>query len=87
VRVKADQVLGYAGITGMGWGQRTYDNWLRGIPYQSNDETHLHFALSDLPALDSETTFLDPFGVYSGLAAYPAYDTDWSTLLGSLWLK
>jgi murein DD-endopeptidase MepM/ murein hydrolase activator NlpD len=87
VRVKTGQVLGYAGITGMGWGQRTYDNWLRGARYRSNDEVHLHFALSDLPALDSETTFLDPFGVYGSLTAYPPYDTEWSTLPGSLWLK
>jgi murein DD-endopeptidase MepM/ murein hydrolase activator NlpD len=86
VRVKAGQVLGLAGITGMGAGQRTYDNWLNSKPYRSNDEEHVHFAVSTLPSMAPETTYIDPFGIYGFAPDYPPYEADWSALLGSLWL-
>lgn len=87
VRIKAGEIIGFSGITGMGMGGRTYDNWRHNKPYRANDEEHVHFALSRLPAFTAETEYLDPFNIYGAHAAdYPAYREDWSGLPGSLWL-
>ena len=88
VKVRAGQLIGYSGITGMGMGVRTYDNWLAGKPYRVNDDEHVHFAVSSMPALAAGTAYVDPFGIYGAAAAeYPAYMSDWSQLPGSLWLQ
>lgn len=87
IRVKAGQVIGYSGITGMGLGKRTFDDWKAGRPYRVNDEEHVHFAVSAMPGPGAEDAEqFDPFGIYGDLELYPSYKTDWSKLPNSLWL-
>lgn len=87
VKVSAGQLIGYSGITGMGLGQRTYDNWLAGRPYEVCDEEHVHFAVSTLPGPEADgSVSFDPFGIRGLGATYPRSQNDWSKLSGSLWL-
>lgn len=86
VSVCTGDVIGYSGITGMGMGRRTYDNWLAGKPYAVNDEEHVHFALSPLPAVTADAPYVDPFGIHGLAEAYPAYSSNWA-LPRSLWLR
>jgi len=87
VPVHAGDVIGYSGITGMGMGHPTYYNWLRGKPYRANDEEHVHFAVSPLPAVTAEGHYIDPFNIHQYADAYPRYTDDWARLPGSLWLS
>jgi murein DD-endopeptidase MepM/ murein hydrolase activator NlpD len=86
IRIPAGEVIGQSGITGMGRGTRTYDNWLRRKPYTVNDEEHVHFAISSLPALSTEAVYIDPFAIHAYAPSYPSYADNWSRLPGSLWL-
>jgi murein DD-endopeptidase MepM/ murein hydrolase activator NlpD len=85
--VHAGDRIGYTGITGMGKGTRTYDNWRTGMPYTVNDEEHLHFAVSSLPALAAGTVFLDPFAKHAYASDYPKYTDNWRRLPNSLWVE
>lgn len=87
VSVKAGDVIGYSGITGMGLGQHTYYNWSRNMSYKANDEEHVHFAVSELPAMTGESVYIDPFDIYGYADAYPSYTSDWTKLTSSLWLS
>lgn len=87
VKVKRGDVIGQSGITGMGIGAPTYPDWLQKRPYRANDEEHVHFAVCTLPALDAATAYIDPFGIHGYAAAYPSWETDWSALPNSLWLR
>lgn len=80
--VKAGQVIGLSGITGMGIGQRTYENWLAGKPYEANDEEHVHFEV-----VNPDRQNVDPFGIYALSGKYPPMGADWSELPKSLWLE
>ncbi|GEM_PF-5923451 len=86
-KIKAGDIIGYSGITGMGKGVRTYDDWLAGKPYAVNDEEHVHFAVSTLPAVTASTQYIDPFGIHGLAEAYPSYDENWSVLPHSLWRR
>lgn len=88
LRVKAGDIIGYSGITGMGMGVSTYRNWRKNVAYRANDEEHVHFAVCEPPAMLSDTNHLDPFGIYGPTEAYPHNAADWSQLpTPSLWLR
>lgn len=98
VFIKAGTPIGKTGISGMGWGPRSYDFAeikKDGRPdfstakYTYYNSPHLHFAVfSKRNEVTSEPeAYYDPFGIYGTLhASYPKRMSQWSKLKNSLWL-
>lgn len=96
--IKAGTPIGRTGMTGMGWGPRSYDFAAIGkderpdfttAKYTYYNSPHLHFAVfGPRDEITSEPAkYYDPFGVYGTLhAAYPKHINEWPTLKGSLWV-
>lgn len=96
VFLKAGTPLGRTGMTGMGWGPRSFD-----FAALSSDERpdfstaqythytspHLHFAVFGPRGSNGEPTeYFDPFGVYGTLNdEYPKTVAEWKKFKMSLW--
>jgi len=89
INVKKGQIIGYSGITGMGWGVKTYDNWVMGKKYAVCDEEHVHFQVSKLKDTDEiyKVDSIDSLGIYDTYENYPKSGEDWVSLNDSKWLK
>lgn len=96
--LKAGTPIGKTGMTGMGWGPRSYDfavldndtrpNFLN-TEYTHYNSPHLHFAVfGPRDEITSEPDrYYDPFGIYDTLhAAYPKSIKQWPGLKNSLWI-
>lgn len=96
--VKRGQVVAQVGMTGCGWGKRSYEFAevaaggrpdFRGADYWYWDQPHLHFMVFGTrrgkKRVPAHTW--DPFGLYGDISApYPQRRELWPTLPGSLWL-
>lgn len=91
INVTRGQIIGYSGITGMGWGVKTYHNWIKVKPYKVCDEEHLHFQLAKHKTTNQSKIYniesIDPFGIYATFDKYPNIGEDWINLEDSIWLK
>lgn len=97
--LKAGTPLGKTGMSGMGWGPRSYDFAkvgkderpdFSGVNYTYYNSPHLHFAVfGPRDEITHEPVrYYDPFGIYGTLhAAYPKHVAEWSTLKNALWLS
>ena len=86
--VRAGEIIAESGMTGMGWGERTWEKAkfdkagrpdFRGVNYYYYDEPHLHFSVFGRRAPRSRTPqMFDPFGLYGDVSAgYPKSIEDW----------
>lgn len=97
--LKAGTPLGRTGMTGMGWGPRSYDFAVidtedrpdfSNTHYTYYNSPHLHFAVFGLRSKVSRepAEYYDPFGIYGTLhASYPKHPEEWSRLKNTLWLS
>lgn len=85
--VRAGEKIGESGMTGMGIGRRSYEDWRAGRPYATYASPHVHFAV--FGGRDPESRAAprwDPFGIYDTAPQYPEDATLWPELPDSLWL-
>lgn len=86
-KLKAGELVGFVGRTGLGWGSPTYKKWSMELPYNSWDIFHLHLTLfknRNEQTGDPENHY-DPFGLYKTAPSYPATQKGWKKLPDSLW--
>lgn len=97
VFLKAGTLIAKSGMTGMGWGPRSFDFAaidnddrpdFSTAQYTHYTSPHLHFAVFGPRNSNGEPTeYFDPFGVYGTLNdAYPAELSDWKKIKTSLWV-
>ena len=88
-KIKQGDLIGYTGVTGIGWGRRCYEDWLAGRDYTHYDDPHLHFMVfgKRLPRSRNTVAVWDPFGIYGKAAQYPKGKSRWHIMENSLWLK
>jgi murein DD-endopeptidase MepM/ murein hydrolase activator NlpD len=96
VFLKAGTPIATTGMTGMGWGPRSFDFAaldknerpdFSTAQYTHYTSPHLHFAIFGPRDSSGEPTeYFDPFGVYGTLSdAYPTKLSDWKKFKTSLW--
>ncbi|MEX2209575.1 MAG: hypothetical protein WD603_01245 [Patescibacteria group bacterium] len=89
-RVSAGERIGRAGMTGMGIGRRSYEDWSSGEAYTTYTGDHLHFCvLGRRSPQTRRAERWDPFNVYDSVESgrYPDRVADWPSLPGSLWIR
>ncbi|MEX2043375.1 MAG: hypothetical protein WD926_00595 [Patescibacteria group bacterium] len=85
-KVETGEPIGTVGMTGMGKGRRTYEDWQAGREYTQYAPDHLHFVVCGRRAPRTrKAVAYDPFGVYGKAEEYPGRTEAWPTLTGSLW--
>lgn len=97
--LKAGTPIGRTGMTGMGWGPRSYDFAIVGNDERPNflhtkytyyNSPHLHFAVfGPRDEITNEPQeYYDPFGIYGTLhAPYPENIKEWTQRKNTFWLS
>ena len=85
-KIRTGEPVGAVGMTGMGKGRRTYEDWAAGREYAQYEPDHLHFVVCGRRAPRSrKAETYDPFGIYGTAKEYPGDTKTWPKLPGTLW--